>query len=70
MVTAMVAQEEVPVLITVAEAERICSMSRNAGYALVDNEWADFVVRYGGKKRSIRVNRARLLEWANGQKAA
>jgi len=65
-------EQDAPLLITVHEAERLCSIPYNGGYKLVENEWAGFVVRYGGSKnrKAIRIIRARLLEWANGQNAA
>lgn len=69
MVTQMVTTEqEAPVLITVAEAERLCSLPEKVGYKLVRKEWAAFVVKAGENR--IRINRQKLLEWANGQKAA
>lgn len=57
-----------PVLITVAEAERLCSIPATAGYKLIERDWKPFVVRYG--ERGIRINRARLLEWAAGKRGA
>jgi hypothetical protein len=73
MVSQVATTQEVepPILITVAEAERLCGIPFNGGYKLIKNEWAGFVVRYGSSSRpAIRIIRAKLLEWANGQKAA
>lgn len=57
---------EAPVLITVAEAERICSIPPKSGYPLCreGGAWHPFVVKAGER---IRINRAKLLQWANGR---
>jgi hypothetical protein len=50
-----------PEYITVAQAERIFSLPRNSGYAMVYGAWAPFAVRLGNR---IRINRAELMKWA------
>lgn len=64
-------EQDAPLLITVHEAERLCSIPYNGGYQLVKDEWAPFVVKYGkGGRGAIRINRQKLIEWANGRVAA
>lgn len=57
-----------PILITVKEAEALLSLPATGAYKYIaDWERKGMVVRLG--RRSIRINRQKLIEWANGRAA-
>lgn len=53
--------EDTAPYITVAEAERLFSLGKNTGYALIRGPWRPFAVKLNG---SIRLNRGELMKWA------
>jgi hypothetical protein len=57
-------------LITIAEAERLCNLPPRTGYQLIKTDWAGFVVRYGIRKGGIRIHKGKLMKWINGESTA